>query len=545
MPSRYTWTLRPVDDGLAASLAVEAGVSLLVARVLLGRGIREPAAVRAFLSPGLETLDDPLQLPDMPAAVERITRAIARREPVLVFGDSDVDGVTSTAIVYEALARRGAKVFARVSNRLADGYGFPSSLIGGMRRAGIRLLILLDCGTNQPDEIAQLAACGIDTVVIDHHVLAPRAAKPVALVNPRRTGAEHVPCSAGLAFKLLQALCGGERDELEQALDLAALGTLADYASLQGDNRVFVAEGLPRILTTSRPGLRQLCESVGLTKATPDHVLRRLTPRLNAAGRLGEARLVSKLLIEPSATVSRHLADRLGAHHDTTKALHRRILMEAQELAGRLHFRDNYVMVVGRRGWHSGVMGPIAAQLADRFSRPAIAIAWDEHVGVGSGRSIAGFDLFDALSACGPMLMRYGGHPQACGLTIKLDAVETFRELINRHAHSRLVPSAARELLSVDAEMPLTELTSAVVEELDRCKPFGQGNPPPVVVVRGVTIGAGPSTGKWASDGRAQLKLRERTYDGPIDVRCDLAATPTLTDDGVVLSVRDWKETNE
>ncbi|MBI3323045.1 MAG: hypothetical protein HYZ95_01115, partial [Candidatus Omnitrophica bacterium] len=337
-----------------------------------------------------------------------------------------------------------------------EGYGFPAALITRLKRLGVTLLILVDCGTNQQQEIRELARGGIATIVLDHHVPSASSAEPVALVNPYRgDGAGKELCSAGLALKLAQALWPDDPERIEPYLELAALGTLADCSPLVGDNRILVSEGTARLAATNRRGLARLCAHVRLTKATPEQILQRLVPRLNAAGRMGDAKSVWRLLVERTSSGVERFAGMLGEHHDRSKALSRRILAEAHELANRMSFTEQVVMVVGRQGWHPGLMGPVAAQLAGRFGRPAIAIAFGGRVGVGSGRSPSAFNLLEALRACEGMLLRYGGHPQACGLTIQATHLDGFRESINSHARASLAHRTLIPRLRVDAETSL------------------------------------------------------------------------------------------
>ena len=534
------WEIAPADPPRALALARACGVEPAVAQCLLNRGVATPDDAARFLQPTLDALTDPFSMPAMDEAVSRIRRAIASREPILIFGDSDVDGITASAILYEALRSSHARAFVRLSNRLADGYGFPRSMIRRAARFGITLVILVDCGTNQPDEVDELARLGIDTVIFDHHVQAQRRPRGAVLVNPRlEPSSDSAPCSAGLALKLVQALAP---DAVEQALDLAALGTLADYATLRGDNRMVVAAGLERILSSHRPGLRRLCHDVQATKATPEHVLRRIVPRLNAAGRLGNPRPVWRLLVESSEPRSARWSEQVGGHHQATKALHRQLVAEAHEQASRIHFKDQLVMIVGRPGWHPGLMGPIAAQLVDRFERPAIALALEETVGTGSGRSIEAFNLFEALRACEGMLMRYGGHPQACGLTISASQIDGFRGRINEYARQALARRRLIPRLKIDVVLALKELTSSVAEAFEAFRPFGPGNPQPVVMVRGARVVLDGNGGKWITDGDQMVKVKDRSLvqwpDGP----CDLVTTTSVSDSAMTLSALDVGE---
>lgn len=538
MPPRLTWELRPPDAQRSQRLSVQCGCDPLISQLLLNRGLGDPEEIQAFLAPTLKRLEDPFRLSGMDRAVSRIRLAITAHESVVIFGDSDVDGLTASAILAEVLTSLGARVSVRVSNRIADGYGVPSSLIPRLVRAGVTLVIVVDCGTNQPDEIHQLAEQGIDTIVLDHHIPLDRVAEPLVLINPHRdAGIGRELCSAGLAFNTIRALCPDEAGRIEYALDLATLGTLADCAPLTGENRILVAYGLERIWKTARPGLRRLCEAVQITAPTAEQMLRRLIPRLNAVGRLGDAAVVCELLMASSTAAIDRLLARLGEAHAITKSLHRQILAEAQAQVDRIHFKDQAVMVIGRQGWHPGLMGPIAAQFAEQYARPTIAIALNERVGVGSGRSPAGLNLLDALQACHGMLLRYGGHPQACGLMIESRHLERFREQINRHVQGSLRRERVEQTLWVDAETTLRDLTGEVAATLERFKPFGRGNPHPTWLIRDVAIALDEPRGCWLADGQTRRKLRGRRGGLVPTERYDVVVSLALTGEEPTLSL--------
>lgn len=538
--SHRIWDLLPADGERAAALAAACGLEVVVAQCLLHRGLRDRQAVTRFFSPELSALSDPRQLPDMAAAAARLQRAVAVGESIALFGDSDVDGITASAILFEWLTAQPAAVRARISNRIEDGYGLSAGAVAALKRSRPGVVVVIDCGTNQPDEIAALTRHGSDVIILDHHVPLEPAPAPFAFVNPHR-GSVPSPglCSAGLALKLVQALSQGRTDALWRAVDLAALGTLADYAPLTGDNRIIVAAGLPRIIASDRPGLRQLCEAVEITAPTPEQVLRKLVPRLNAAGRLGSAAPVLELLTTSSPAVSARALEALGAAHATTKSLHQRILMQAYEQVNRTSFKDQLVVVVGGRGWHPGLMGPVAAQLVERFSRPAIAIALDGGTGVGSGRSMAGFNLVEALQACDGMLLRYGGHPQACGLTLSAERLEQFRERINRHAADTLDCRRLDPAVQVDAGVSLDQLTSSTAEQVERCAPFGTGNPKPVLRLSGVAVERDTARRGWACDHSRRVRLWGTLEGCAPDERYDLLVSPRLKDGELVLSLAD------
>ena len=381
------WRVQPADPQRANTLSQAVGVHPITAQLLLNRGLHEVSQAKRFLNPRLGLFEDPLALPDLARGVSRIKQAIAQREPILIFGDSDVDGLTASVILYEVLRELGAVVRAKQSNRMRDGYGLPESTLQQICRSSIRLVILVDCGTNQSEVVRQLLSDGIDTIIIDHHVPVEDRAKPYALINPygHDVSAFHELCSAGLAFKVAQALFDDHSDErVASYLDLAALGTLADCSPLIGESRIIVREGLPRIVRSHRAGLQRLCEDTQTASPEPEQIIRRLVPRLNASGRLGDPAVVWRLLRRGGHERLEDWLNQTESAHATTKQLHRQIAVEAQEQVNRLHFRDQFIMVVSRRGWHHGLMGSLASQLVQRYGRPAIALAIDGQYGVGS-----------------------------------------------------------------------------------------------------------------------------------------------------------------
>ncbi len=538
----FRWHVPPANPLRARALAASVGVHPLTAQLLLNRGVADAAQARRFLRPSLAALGDPSALPDMERAAARLKRAVIRQEPIILFGDSDVDGLTASVILYELLRDLGASVRAKPANRIAHGYGLPELFVRQLIRIGAKLLILVDCGTNQPDAIRRLAEAGIETIVVDHHVPLREWAKPYALVNPHRgagAGAGRELCSAGLAFKVAQALLGAGSERLLAYLDLAALGTLADCSQLVGDSRILVALGVARIVDSHRGGLRHLCEATGTMSAEPEQVIKRLIPRLNASGRMGDARAVWHLLAsEPDRRWDRWLEEAEAAHA-AAKQLHRQIIAEAHAQVARLHFKDQFVVVVSRAGWHPGLMGPVASQLAQQYGRPAIAIAMEEEQGVGSGRSIPRFNLLEALQACEDMLLRFGGHAQACGLTVNRKHLEPFRAMVNQQVQRLLGREGLAPSRLVDLELPLAAITPDWVGETMRLSPFGYGNPRPTVAIHGIALEAVSPRLGVISDGTRRLEARGRFATLGTGERYDVVAQPVLAGGALTLTVSD------
>ncbi len=540
------WRVPPHNLSLAQALAQAVGVHPFTAQVLLNRGLGDPALAERFLSPESHAFSDPYLLPDMDAAVERLREAIRQKEMIVVFGDSDVDGLTASIIVEEALEAAGGIVRVRQANRISDGYGLPESAVDAVIASQARVLVLVDCGTNQAAAVDRLAQAGIDTVILDHHVPLDGGARAKALVNPFQTvdAVGRELCSAGLAFKLAQALLPEAAwKELDAYLDLAALGTLADCAPLRAESRQIVSRGLSHIVNSTRPGLRRLCEATGVVNPEPDAIIRKLVPKLNAAGRLGDCLAVRHLLCREAPEPHEVSMGAVEAAHEQTKALHRRIMGEAMAQATRINFRDEKVVVVASAGWHRGLMGPLASQLAQMYARPAIAISLEDGVGVGSARSIPSVDVLALLRRCGDLLTRFGGHAQACGLSLFANRLIEFRQQLNVSMQDT-APTLGR-MVDYDLDLPLAALEEGWVAELERFAPFGMGNPKPTVVVRSVRFETKSPRRGWISNGAQRISIQGTIPTGPLSGCVDVAASPSMDRGELTLRLRDVRIAEE
>jgi single-stranded-DNA-specific exonuclease len=480
------------------------------------RGLGDEAVARHFLRPRLDQILDPFGLMGLDAAVERIVTALERRETILVHGDYDVDGICATALYTRALRGLGARVEPFVPNRLSDGYDLGPAGIAAARRVGATLILTGDCGIVAHEAITQAAEHGIDVIVTDHHTPGATLPAAVAVVNPRQVDCPYPEkglAGTGVAYKVCQALYlarGGDEEELRYFLDLVALATVADLVPLTGENRVFTRYGL-RVLEESRnPGLRALMASAGLQGAiSAGQVGHQLAPRLNAIGRMDDAAWGVRLLLAEDESEAAAIARRLEEQNRVRQAVDRRTLDEALDLLAEDYDPErDYGIVLAAPGWHPGVIGIVASRVVERVHRPTILIALNEETGMarGSGRSIRGFHLYDALDSCAGYLDRFGGHRQAAGLDIRSERVEAFRDAFNDYARTQLVPEDLVAEIDIDLEVELGEADRTLYEMLRHFGPFGIRNPAPVFAARGVRVAGAP---RVVGDGHLKLELSQ------------------------------------
>jgi single-stranded-DNA-specific exonuclease len=490
---KFCWTLAPPQPLLAGQLAAQLNISPLLAQCLLNRSFSEPAAIENFLSPRLKNLADPFLLPNMAAAVERLLRAREQNEPLVIFGDYDVDGVTSTALLAEVLRALGWQVDFYLPNRMDEGYGLSADGVANcLKKFPVKLLLAVDCGSTAVETIQKLGECGVDVIVLDHHQVSNPAPEAVALVNPQLAGEKEISfrelCSAGLAFKLAHALVkrgreinlpGAAEFDLKPLLDLVALGTIADLVPLIGENRIFVTAGLEKLNTTKRAGilaLKNVAQIFG--KIGAYEVGFQLAPRLNAAGRLETAEESLRLLLAENLEAAMPVAQNLDLRNRERQKIEKSIVEEVIGVVrAKFDAQKDFVIVEGELLWHIGVVGIVASRVLSEFYRPTIIIGGENGEMRGSGRSIAGFDLAAALRECNEFLVRHGGHAMAAGLSILPEKIDLLREKLNELARLKLKPEDLQPPLRLDAEIGLDEISFESLAELEKLKPTGQGNP--------------------------------------------------------------------
>lgn len=495
----YRWNLpAPADPAQTRAVARQFGLSRFAAELLVRRGFGTPERAGGFLDPRLQTLGDPFLLPQMHAAVDRILAALERRERIVLYGDYDVDGVTSLALLTRVLRAYGAEPACFLPSRADEGYGLsPDGVARCVELHQPQLLIAVDCGTSSVAEIAALAAQGIDTIVIDHHECKTALPACVALVNPKLGTDYAYLCSVGLVFKVAHALLKQRKApgfDLRDCLDLVALGTVADLVPLREENRVLVKRGLGQLARSHWPGLRALIDVTGLgPQFTPGNVSFGFGPRLNAAGRLGTAEEALELLLTTDSGRARTIAASLDAQNRERRAVEEAVFRQADaQLAEWFDPARDAGIVVGARGWHTGVVGIVASRLLKKHHRPTLVIGFDEDgMGKGSGRSIEGFSLVAALARCAPLLEKHGGHEMAAGLTLHESRFARLRDAF-RECAAELSPEQLQPRLHLDAELTLGEIDYTLLDQHEALQPFGMGNPQPLFCARGVTLAAAP-----------------------------------------------------
>jgi single-stranded-DNA-specific exonuclease len=498
------WELQPCDEAASATLASALGVSPIVARLLCQRGLGDAEQAARFLNPSLDHLHDPTALTDMSVAVDRILAAIARRERVAVHGDYDVDGVTSTVILRRALELLGADVMHFIPERLRDGYGLQPAAVDRLHADGVGVIVSVDCGIRGADAARRARELGIDLIVTDHHEPDAELPPALAVINPKRHDCRYPDkylAGVGVALKLVQALCRrtGREGWLPGFIKIAAIGTLADVVPLVGENRVIAKLGL-EMLTRGphRIGLRALLDISGLTGKTIDsyHISFLLAPRVNAAGRMSTPDIATRLLLasdEAMADEVRRLAMQLDSENVRRQEEEAEMLAAAKKVVTTdPDVGARSVLVVAGDGWHRGVIGIVASKLVDAFHRPAIVLSVEGDVAHGSCRSIPSFDMLAALERCAAVLLRFGGHKQAAGLSLDAARIREFRAAVNAVADETLGPEDLMPRLRVDADLTFRAITGEVAAGVASLAPFGAGNPRPVFAARRVSIIDGP-----------------------------------------------------
>lgn len=498
--TQTVWKERDVDNLVVQELVIEHNVHRILARVMAGRGVTLDQA-KSYLSPKLEDLIDPNLLKGVPKATHRLVEAIANGETIGIFGDYDVDGVTSTTLLSEFLEQLGVSVIATIPDRLKEGYGLSKAGVDRLRAQGASIIVTVDCGITAHEEVDYAAACGLDVIVVDHHTVPVELPKACAVINPHRPDCPqraHHLCAVGVVFNLCIALRKELREQgffastkepnLAQLLDLVAIGTVADVVPLVQDNRIFVQHGLNAIMKSRRPGIKALLDVAEIEpkKVTAGTLGFHIGPRINAAGRLEDAMQAVQLLREREYFKAKEIARLLNDINSSRRELEQLALVEAiQQIDNSFEHQAAKVLVVANPKWHPGVVGIVASRLVDKYGKPAIVIGQN---GKGSGRSIFKFHLHDALVAIKDTLVGFGGHGHAVGVQVDLSNLDEFRRALVAHADKLLTADDMFRVVEYDGEISVHDICDELVELLVQAAPFGRSNPEPVFRLNQVRV---------------------------------------------------------
>ena len=499
-PPRKKWQFRNIDIDSSLALAAEVGVSPFTAQLLINRRITTAAEAKAYLYPAFDKLHSPFKLADMDKAVERIHTAIARGEKICVYGDYDTDGTTATALLLHTFRYMDVPADYYIPNRFDEGYGLSEDTVRTIHEENnAKLLITVDCGINSVNEVELANRLGIDVIITDHHQPEEKQPPAYALISPKVPGNEYPYtelAGVGLAFKLAQGLID-DREFLESLLDLVALGTVGDMASLTGENRILSRLGLAELNKRVRPGIHALCEAAGHKIDTPIDgyaISFKLAPRINAIGRVDTADTAVELLTADAEDVATRIASQLNQANLQRKELEKQIQDQAMEMIEREVDDDTVGIVVASDEWDAkaqGVVGIVASRLKETYYKPAIVLAINGDEATGSGRCIEGMNLADSLVACTDLLVKHGGHAAAAGLTIETRNIPEFKKAFNEYASEHLTEEALQPKLDLEFETHLSLLTLDTLKELEQFEPFGQKNPSPLFATRRVKVADG------------------------------------------------------
>jgi single-stranded-DNA-specific exonuclease len=498
------WSVHSPDPDHVSRLSTQLGCHQVVAAVLINRGFKVVEEATAFLEPAFVHMRSPFLMKEMDRAVDRILVALEQREKVLVFGDYDADGMTATALLFEFLRKLDMDVVYYIPDRLTEGYGLtPQAVERQALSRNVKLIITVDCGMSSHEAVLRAKGHGIDVIVTDHHEAPPHLPEALAIVNPKQPGCPSgLTCLAGvgIAFNLALALRKRLRDmgfwetrpepNLKAACDLVAIGTIADMVPILEENRIYVKAGLQVLSASERPGVQALLRVSGLSDTLVDtwDVAFKLAPRLNAAGRLRHGSMGCQLLTTSDPRTAQRLAEALDRENNRRQEIEKSILSDVLEHIKACPETLGKALVLEKQGWHEGVVGVVASRLVNQFLRPVVLIAVADGMGKGSARSPKGFDLFEALKACAPLLERFGGHEAAAGLALRAEHVPAFRKEFEKRVSERATSEDFLPQFHIDTEVSPAEISPDLADELENLAPFGSGNPEPLLMLSDLEV---------------------------------------------------------
>ena len=487
------WQFCEGDEKKVEELSNKYNISKLLATILVNRNIIKDEDIRIFLNPTRNDFHDPYLLPDMEKAVDRIVTAIKNKEKIVIYGDYDVDGITSITVLKSFLEERGLQVDQYIPNRLEEGYGLNKPALEEIASKKYDLMITVDCGISAIEEIDYANSLGIQTIITDHHEPVEELPKAFAVIDAKRKDNKYPfreLAGVGVAFKLSQAISirlGLEEKEYLKFLDIVCVGTISDIVPLVDENRVITKLGLRLVQQTKNIGLKALLQASGYNKIDSNTVSFGIAPRINASGRMGYQEDALALFLSKNIVEVNDLVKKLNGYNTKRQEIERNIYNEALAKIENEHLDNNNVIVVGGNGWHHGVIGIVASKITDLYFKPSILLCFEDDIGKGSGRSIPGFDLHEALNKCSNSLEKFGGHAMAIGVTVKKDNLDQFENDIEKIAEESNIKDIV-PIINIDAEIDLNNINKDIVESLSALEPFGEGNKMPLFAYRNLKI---------------------------------------------------------
>ena len=486
------WECYEVDESKVQELAKKYNLDELLARILVNKGITEKEAIELFINPTRRDFHNPFLMPDMIAAVNRILRAIKEKERIIIYGDYDADGITSTTVLKKYLEERGLEVFSYIPNRIDEGYGLNKEAIQKIYDEGYRLMITVDCGISGNEEIEFANSLGIETIITDHHEPGENLPKALAVVDAKRKDSIYPfnqLAGVGVVFKLIQAISMDlklDESEYLKYLDIVCIGTISDIVPLIDENRVIAKLGLKLVAQTKNIGLKVLLSLIGFKALDSNAISFGVAPRINACGRMGDEKVALDLFLTKDLYEAKSLATKLNEYNIERQAIEKKIFDEAVEEIEKNEKNKNCI-IVGKEGWHHGIIGIVSSKVTDIYFKPSILVCFEDEEGKGSGRSVPGFDLHEALMKCGNHLEKFGGHAMAVGVTVKKSEFEDFKEELESYAKEcnveKIVP-----IINIDSELQLKNLSIENVKSLEILEPYGEANKMPMFLFKNLKI---------------------------------------------------------
>ncbi len=510
---RWVFLNKEHDRNLIMATAERLSVSPVIITLLFNRGITSDKEITAFLSKSMQTVHNPMLLPDMEKAVTRIAEAIEKNEKIYIYGDYDVDGITSTVLLYKYLLAHGADVEYYIPDRITEGYGINIKAINKISKTGCKLIITVDCGITSGGETELAKAQGMDVIITDHHTCKEKIPNALAVINPKREDSEYpFPdlAGVGVTFKTVLALAIKLGEDTKATFSkyapYAAIGTVADVVSLTDENRVITHRGILSAAENPTPGISALMEISGINELNTSSVAYAIAPRINAAGRMGNANLAAELLICESKGTASEIASRLNTENQRRRVCEKKIMYEAEAIiSASPSLLSKPILVVGGDMWHQGVVGIVASRLSEKYYKPVVLVSFEDGKGHGSCRSIDGFNIFEALNHCDDLLEKFGGHAMAAGLSLRESNFDEFSKKINIYGKKNMPQDALIPSLNIDCTISASALTEHNINILSSMKPFGEGNSTPVFAIMGATVASAMQMGEEGAHLRLQL----------------------------------------